>query len=237
MNEAPFPSPTAEQRAHFGTQHANKPLSRDRLVIQDDTTIEFRGKILTKSTLQEYFEMYRGWAVSPGIGGEWISDDADSSAFVRTLYEHVPLTLHTEPNTRLKAEFKHFPYMIDGELEYCSYALRLIPITGKVNRIELNEAVSVAINSQTMDGKQANFEFGNGSLHFELWFEPTTVNVPIAPCGDFRYRIWLRRSSDNALVQSGDFYYAEPFNDFWNRVETENKPVPLIRRVFGGAKK
>ena len=212
------------------SKYADAPLSNGRLIVKSDVTFEFRGEIIDTKMLNMYYEHWRGYTTLAGIGEEWLSEEADRKAFFGSLYELVPLTLETLPNTRFKVEFMHFPYQINGEEGFCHYALRLVPVFGGIIKSELR-TTNLAVYSLTQEAQRLKAELGNGSLNLEVYFSPTEVHDKLRPTSDFKYRIWLQPYGGDGLVLSGDFYYREPFREFWEGVEEPFK-IPRQSRSF-----
>jgi hypothetical protein len=154
-----------------------KPLNDSRLIVSDDVTFLWEGETITKRQLDEQFEQWRGYAVMPEIGSEWRA--IERAALLATMYETVPFTLTTLPDTKFAVQFQSFPYTLDGRDAFQDYALHLIPVVGEVTSIELRGEANVAINRLRVTCTKLLADTGNGALRVEIYFKPTEVNAPL----------------------------------------------------------
>jgi hypothetical protein len=85
------------------------------------------------------------------------------------LYDLSPLCI-TGDQLILRAEIKEYPYSINDKKNYRNFSVALIVESGLVTCIELDKSASTAINYLAFFNEKIVADFGNGSLHFELFF-------------------------------------------------------------------
>lgn len=99
----------------------------------------------------------------------------------------------TSPNTRFDVQFQNFPYTIDDNDDYQAYALRLVPLVGAIEAIELREEASVAINLLKTTPENLLADTDNGTLRVELYYKPVMVSTPLRPPGAYNPRVVIPR--------------------------------------------
>ena len=163
------------------------------LLLEHCNGIKIGDSLITPTTIEEDANRWKGFALLPVIGEENFSAP-DEVIFRALIYECMPLIIIGDPQEQpliLKAQFGRFPYSINGERKFQSFAVRLIPKSGKVKTVVLNSASNLAIDSQEISQRFFSADLGNGELHLELFFEKQEIESlpPLKPPADFQEEV------------------------------------------------
>ncbi len=138
-------------------------------------SILFGDKLITEQILELYRDKWKNRAICPGKGAV---DMVEETVLHALLYELTPLTIVADENSKpliLKALLKRFPYSIDGKENFAAFGLRLVPVQGRIKQIDMdpymNPRSSVAISNISINTELLSVDFGNESLHLEIFFQ------------------------------------------------------------------
>lgn len=148
-------------------------------LIGDGARILFGGLTITEEDLELYQRRWQGQARKPDIAQSRFSDE---EALRALLFESAPVIIEAggEGALELRADFARFPYRIlrrdeadtdEGEMPFAVYSLRLVPLHGRVRRVEV---LSSAHYLEVFEGGVAA-EFM--SLRLEIIHRPTTMDL------------------------------------------------------------
>lgn len=157
-----------------------------------NTSILFGGEIVTDQVLETYRQQWKGFVISPGIGA---NNCTDETAFHALLFETTPIAISRDMGYEqliFQASFKRFPYSINGNRNFASFGLRLVPKQGRVKSVEFDRGRLVAINTLLFIGDYLCVDLGNGSLHLEIFFRPAEPQTEIGPPAGFQKEIILK---------------------------------------------
>jgi hypothetical protein len=147
--------------------------------------------------LESDLQKWNGRALLPGIcAPDWSDEDAIRAL----LYELTPLRIWGAPDRlvqlQLELEFQRFPYSIDGNQNFAAYSLRLMPITGEIEKVEPDTDTHCATKFLTISPDYLSLDTGNGSLRLEIYFQSRVVNTPLQPPLGFESEVFLDREYD-----------------------------------------
>jgi hypothetical protein len=165
-----------------------------------NVSILFGDKVVTDETLEMYRKKWKGYALLPGIGEGYASDE---KAFHALLFETTPFTISGEDNEEqviLEASFKRFPYSIDGKQAFASFGLRLVPKQGRVHSVKLSGDNSVTVNSLSVNEDYVSVDLGSGSLHLEIFFHPMAPQTEVMPPAGFCESVIINETLNTCRV-------------------------------------
>lgn len=144
--------------------------------------IHFGGHVITSETLKRDAANWRGMALLPGISGDNLSD---FEVLRRLLYETTPIIITPDMdagNLIFQAVLRRWKYSIvttrmgrpvRTQSGFSNFSIRLVPSAGKVRLVTLDRSSHCAVNGFVVDARESvQAEFGNGSVHLELYFHP-----------------------------------------------------------------
>lgn len=165
-----------------------KRFNTNCMTLNGISKIDLGNSVITPADLVQDRTKWTGFAVFAGIGKDKLKE-SDENLLRMLFYEAVPLKIEGKSpegsEIALKAEIKRFPYSINGNRDFQSFAVRLTPKSGEIERVSLNEEVTVAIKNLEVTSKRMIAETGNTLLRLEIGFKPTDEEQPplIPPTG------------------------------------------------------
>lgn len=137
--------------------------------------IRVGDSVVTPQMMQADAEVWGNRTFAVGVGEDNFGL-TDEELLRNFCFEKLPLKITGEPTQpiTLQAEIARFPYSINGERAYQVFGLRLIPESGRINKVELNGPgpLSMAVNGMSMTPEGVIMDLGNGSIHVEIYYEP-----------------------------------------------------------------
>lgn len=132
----------------------------------------FQKEVITEKDLKFFRGKWKGKAILPGIIHQRYTD---KEVFYALTYETIPLTIANDDKNGplvFEATLRRFPYSINGDASFANFGLRFVPKCGHVKSINLDKNWTVAINSLSASSEGLLVDFGNGSLHLEIFYKP-----------------------------------------------------------------
>lgn len=159
-----------------------------------DARIRFGNVIFGEDQLRAYRER-KPKTLSPETMGMHMRERDGSPgpgllfALLGTNAESVTITAdpHEGP-LLLEAAFKGFPYAINNQRRFAAYGIALVPVYGKVDRVEVValKGLGVAVNGVIASFGETVVDLGNGHLRLKIRRSRSSEPVAVEPPAEFR---------------------------------------------------